>query len=369
MLKNNKTIESHRLTNESLSSNIEKKDSEFRTKHTGDMVKKICAMEMNTITKGSSILDFTGELQRDYQSLIELNNDSLQGESVLNHHRLRTNAHQEEIESIENKIGKENAELTRKRSELDEQAKNFRFPLITWNWVLFVLAILSFSETIINYKMLSLLGGNIISSIATAILVSLSVFFYCHLAGSKIRKYSNNILWKKVLLFAVFLAPMVFLMYQLAMIRMKYMELMNLGSLMITSPMAFTFINSLVLTISLWLVYTYKPDSSYSKRYKQFLKDSKEIDHLNNSIDQQDKNKRNKEHVFGTECGDRFDMLLLGHRNEQDIINRYRSCFEAMKIAMLIRNSQTQKLFDNKGENDLPPLKCYYENYKNHMNQ
>ncbi len=365
-MKNN-TIENQRLTHEALASFIEKKDAAFKAKYSGQEVKKLCSLDMNTLDEDINILDFTGEMHKDYQSLVEANNEHLQGESILNHHRLRRNDHESVLKDFDEKIEQENAILTRKESELDEDAKHFRIPLKTWNWVLVALVILSFSETLINFKILSLLGGNIISSIATAILLSLGVFFYCHLAGPLIRKYGQNILWKKLLLFAAFFTPMAVLMYVLATIRMQYMEMMNLGSYMITSPVAFTFINSFVLGISLWLVYHYKPDSSWHKRYKEYLKDCAAIEQCKNNIETLKEKRTEELHAFGTECSNRYDILLLGERNEQDIANRYGNCYEALKMACLIRNSQTKKLFRNISTANLPTLSNYYTNYKNQM--
>lgn len=352
------------LIDAELSKYITEKNIEYRQKHLHTAT-KLSVLDFKAMPESTRIGSFIGSLVTDYQHLVDHVNTRLSGDIQ----KLKGQSHisdtEDELSDIQRQVTELDNRLAPLKGKFDDRGKRFKTVVRRWNWLFQpVLIFISSMELIANFDALSTLGGSKISSLGIAILTGISIYWYAHFTPEKIKRYAKDNIKKQVLLFLIFLIPIVAIFYIFSSMRMQYMQALHpeLEGAFNGNPMVFTIINAFAYTISCWIIWAYKPNRDVILEYKRYQSDLREMSILEKEKEMLLQRQALLQPNLRGKLTDRFHVLLLGRQKEDEILTCMRGCFEEFKMELFLKtNGACAMLFSGHIENDLPPLKFNYQ--------
>lgn len=356
-----------RLVDTELVNYNQEKDLEYREAHLKTAT-KLSTMDFKAMPSTTRIVDFIGTLVSDYQHLVDHLNTKLSGDIQ----KLRGQSHisdmEDELRDIDRRIEEVDGKITPLKGKFDDTGKKYRPEVIKW-FYLFVplLIVISSMEFISNFDAMSTLGGSRFSSFGLAILSVIAIYWYAHFTPDKIRRFAGGNIKKQILLFFLFLIPIVLVFGFFSTMRIQYMVAMNpeLAEIYSTSPLIFVIINAFAYTISCWIVWAFKPSKEVILKYKKYRNDVKELKTLEAEREALCQKRARLHPELRQKLTDRYQILLLGKQMEDEIVTRMRSCFEEFKMELFLKtNGACAPLFTGRIDDDLPKLKLNYQDIK-----
>jgi len=347
---------------------IQNKDLQFKEVHLKTAT-KLSTMDFKSMPSGTKIGDFIGALVADYQHLIDYINTKFSGDIQKLKGQSEISDAEEELEDIERKIEIVDGKITPLKGKFDDTAKKYKPEVRKWFYLFIPLLItIASMELIGNFDALNTLGGSRVSSFGLAILSVISIYWYSHFTPDKVKKYAGDNVKKQVLLFFLFLIPIVLVFGFFSSMRIQYMVTMSpeLSEVYNTSPLVFTIINAFAYTISFWIIWTFKPDKEVILKYKKYRNDVKELNALEAEREAFCQKRASLQPELRQKLTDKYQVLLLGKQTEDEIVTRMRSCFEEFKMELFLKtNGACAPLFTGHIDKDLPKLKLNYQNINN----
>ncbi|MDC7996909.1 hypothetical protein [Gilvibacter sediminis] len=353
-----------RLVDSELSEHIVQRDISHRKKHQGT-AQKLSTLDYRSLPETAKILDYIGGITADYQLDVDHVDARLSGGLQKVKGQSHVEDSKEAMADVDKKINKINQELAPLVGKLDEQAKKYEPAIRKFNWFIAPMIIfISGLELLANFQIFSLLGGGLISNIATAVLTVVFVHWYGYFSPSKVKNYGKGDPRRELLIFLGFCAPLFVLFWQLSSMRIRYLIQLNpkLDGVLVASPLVFVIINMLAFIIIYWLVAYYLQPKEVVNRYKNYKRDRKAIVKLEvKKKEFQEQRNRIAPELRG-KLTDRYNVLLLGKQKEREIQTRMRTCFEEFKSELFLKtNGACAKLFTGDIEKDLPQLRLNYQ--------
>jgi predicted nucleic acid-binding Zn-ribbon protein len=356
-----------RLVDKELVQYINDKDLQYREVHLKTAT-KLSTMDFKSMSNTTRIGDFIGALVADFQHLVDYVNTKLSGDI----HKLKGQSHisdmEDELLDIDRKIETVDGKITPLKGKFDDTAKKFKPEVSKWFYLYIpILIVIASMELIGNFDALNTLGGSRISSFGLAILSVISIYWYSHFTPDKVRKYAGDNVKKQVLLFFLFLIPIILVFGFFSTMRIQYMVAMNpeLAQVYTTSPLVFTIINAFAYTISFWIIWAFKPSREVILKYKKYSNDVKELAELEAERESLCQERAALNPELRQKLTDRYQILLLGKQTEDEIVTKMRSCFEEFKMELFLKtNGACAPLFTGRIDDDLPKLKLNYQNIK-----
>lgn len=365
--KSNKVTEANftRLVDTELSQYIEVNDIAYRAEHQKTAV-KLSVMDFKSMPKSAKISDFIGSLVADYQHLVDYTNAKLVG----NVQKLRGQSHisdsNDELADLNRKIAQVDDKIAPLKGKFNDAAKRFKPEINKWFYLFIpILVGIAGMELISNFDALDSLGGSKISSFGIALLTGICVYWYAHFVPGKIKRYGNNNPKRELLLFFLFLIPILLVFYFFSLMRIQYMTALNpeMAKVYNTNPLIFTIVNAFAYTISCWIILAFKPSQEVIQAYKKYKNDKKEIEILEKEREALCQRKALLNPELREKLTDRYQVLLLGKQTEDEIVTRMQGCFELFKMELYLKtNGACANLFTGDIEKDLPKLKLNYQN-------
>ncbi|MEQ9263139.1 MAG: hypothetical protein RLP14_08265 [Owenweeksia sp.] len=344
-----------------LAETLKKRHQELLGKHTTTTVQRIANLNFSALKKGTSIREFNGSVPNDYQESVDQIDQHIQGHKILKEQTIDEQDIAEKSAILKTTIGDKLQSLKPLKARLDEGAYKLLSSLILWKKIRVILIILSGLETIFNYQIFNSLGGNLISSLATGVLIGMSVYFYAHMTPEKVKKYGNGNTVRELGFFVLFLLPIGILFYLLADLRLNYLMAVNpdLSQDYNLSPWVFVAINIFIYLICYFLVYKFKPSKKDQNRYTDYRKALKEIQSKEEEIVQLQGELAELEPALRKRTAQRSAILLLGKQLEDEVQTAYEQCLSEMKLELLLRtDGEVNKLYT---EDAITPLKFNYQ--------
>jgi len=347
-----------RLVDEQLSKYIQEKDITFRERHL-QTATKLSTMNFELIPSTANIKDFIGSMTSDYQHLVDYASQRLSGDlQRLKGNSEILNTKESEIE-LTRKINEVKAKMTPLTGKFDDQGKRFKTKVLRWFYrYVPLLIIIAGMEFISNFDAMNM-GGSRLSSLGIAILAGISMYWYAHFAPEKIQKYGGDSIRKKILLFTLFLLPIVAVFYFFSSMRLQYLAVLNPEQFEMfkTSPYSMTITNVFAFVISYWIIAANKPDKETILAYKKYINDVKEIKVLEFQLEKLKSEMSSLNPKLREKLEDRYNILLLGKQIEDEITTRLRSSFEEFKMELFLKsNGACSKLFSGNPNVDIPSL-------------
>jgi len=327
---------------------------------------KLSTMDFKAMPKITKISDFIGSLVANYQQLIDFTDAKLGGAlQKIKGQAYITDTEEASID-IDRKINDVDKKITPLKGKFNDAAKKYEPMVKKYRYILWILYFIATIELIANFEIFTTLGGGIISSIAIAILVAITIFWYAHFVPEKITKYGNDNPKRQLALFFAFLIPIVIVFYAFASMRIHYLLAMNpdMKGVFNVNPLTYTLINSFAYVISCWIVLEFKPKREIINQYKKYQKDIKDIAQLEQEKEVLFQEKNALAPELRDKLAERYNILLLGKQTENEIVTRMKSCFEQFKMELYLKTNGTcSKLFTGDIEKDLPKLKLNYQDF------
>lgn len=362
--KQNASIPLTRLIDSELSAYIEKKDLIYREAHQKTAA-KLSVMDISKLPKNTSIRSYIGGMRSDYQHLVDQIDLRLDGRVE----KLQGQSHVSDNENNLKDLQRRSASLEKRlaplKGKFDETGKKFKTAIQKWHrFFIPLLVFLSVIELIANFDSLNSLGGSRVSSLGLALLTAICIYWYAHFTPDKIRKYAGDNVKRQVLLFLGFLIPIIVVFYFFSVMRIQYMVAMNpeLSKVFNMNPLVFTIINAFAYTISCWIIFAYKPGKEAMVAYKQYQSDQREITGLEQEIERLKQEESTLDPMLREKLLERYAVLRLGKKLEDDVLTRLEGCFESFKMELFLKtNGECTSLFSEKSADDLPVLKLNYQ--------
>lgn len=365
MFRNNKPSNTiTRLVDTELVQYINNKDLQYKEVHL-KTANKLSTMDFKAMPSSTRIGDFIGALVSDYQHLVDYVNTKLSGDIQ----KLKGQSHisdmQDKLQDIDRQIEDVDGKITPLKGKFDDTAKKHKAEVNKWFYLYIpILVIIASMEFISNFDALSTLGGSRISSFGLAILSVIAIYWYAHFTPDKIRKFAGDNIKKQILLFFLFLIPIILVFGFFSTMRIQYMVAMNpeLAEVYNTSPLMFTIINAFAYTISCWIIWAFKPKRETILEYKKYRNDVKDLEALEAERESLCQERAALNPELREKLTDKYQILLLGKQTEDDIVTRMRGCFEEFKMELFLKtNGACAPLFTGRIEDDLPKLKLNYQ--------
>jgi hypothetical protein len=352
-----------KIVDTQLTKYIDDRCNEYQQKHK-QTAQKLATLNYKTMPKGTSIKEFLGPPRADHQHLIDhiekTCNGGLQKAKGKSH---ISKASEDEI-ALDRKIEAVEVKLTPKKGKFNEDAKKFKPEIRMWFFFFIpALVLISGVELIASYDVFSSLGGNLLSSIGTAVIAMIITFGYAHFIPGKIRELAPKSAKKRLALFVLSILPIGLLYHTFSTIRIDYLLNMNpeLDGIISNSPWVFTIINCLAYVICCWIIWAYKPGKEKILAYKKYRNDKKEIEQLENQREELYAEKTNLPANLRGKLTKHYNILLLGKQHEEEVVTRYQRCFEEIKMELYMQtNGACAPLFTGDINEDLPPLKLNF---------
>lgn len=340
---------------------LKKRFPEILKRHTTISVQRMASLDFSNVKKGNQFRYGEGA-QKDHQELVSFIDQEFQGTIVISEQRkdeLDTKATAEALtQGISGKI----QQLKFLKAKLDEGAKELLGLIQRWKALRLLLVFLLGLELIFNYSTFFALGGNFVSSIATALLVGISLFLYTHLVPEKVKKYSGDNLVKHTVFFTLALIPVTIVFVLLAVLRLNYLSAISpeTSAKYNLSPWVFVAINLFAYLVCYWLVHKYKPSKEKRERYSEYRKAINEIQPLEQEILMLKEEFDNLDPQLRERTNDRESILLLAKQLEDEVQNAYEFCLYEMRLELMLRtHGEASKFLD---QSQPIPLKLNYQN-------
>lgn len=300
----------------------------------------------------------------DYQHLIDYTNSKLSGDVQ----KLRGQSHisdtEDAILDIDRKINAVDSKITPLKGKFDDRGKQYKAKVRKWYWMILLLIGIASIELIANFDVFATLGGGLISSLGIAVLTGVCVYWYAHFTPDKIQKYGGDSPKKQVLLFILFLIPIITVFYFFSSLRIDYMIALNpeMAEVFNANPWIFTLINAFAYTISCMIIWAFKPSQDLILAYKKYCHDIKDIKALEVEREALCQKRASLHPELREKLTDKYQILLLGKQTEDEIVTRFKGCFEEFKMELYLKtNGACDPLFSGDSDKDLPKLKLNYQ--------
>lgn len=350
------------LAHQELSNEIKTADVSLLIKHK-KTAQKLASLDFKKIAKGTKIKDFLGSLQSDYQKLIDKIDKTLVGKLSIFQSTKDIDEAKKVIKDLSRKILEILDKLAPLKGKLEEASEKLKAKVKTWTtqkvWVLYFLSIF---ELIANYSIYQLLGGSLISAIATSIISAFVVFWWGHITPKYVLKFAGNNSRKQALIFILFASPIFFLFYKFSELRIESLLVANpeMSDVFVSSPIIPTLLNFLCYVISCYLVYTYRPTKQEMNLYKKYKEDTKTIEVLEAERETLIQLKNTEISALQAKLTEHYNFMVLAGQLETEVNTHYKGNFEEFKSELYLRtNSKCDILFT--GKDDLPPLQLQYQ--------
>ncbi len=352
-----------RLVDTELSDYIQTKDIAYREAHLKTAT-KLSMMDFKSIPISTNIRAFIGSLVADYQHLVDYTNSKLSGDAQ----KLKGQSHisdtEDAVMDIDRKIESIDTKITPLKGKFEDKGKEYKAEVKKWYWMIVLLIGIASVELIANFDVFSTLGGGLISSLGIAMLTGICVYWYAHFTPDKIRKYGGDNPRKQMLLFFLFLIPIVTVFYFFSSLRIEYMIALNpeMAEVFNANPWIFTLINAFAYTISCMIIWAFKPSKEVILAYKKYRHDVKDIQVLEIEREVLCQKRASLHPELREKLSDKYQILLLGKQTEDEIVTRMKGCFEEFKMELYLKtNGACDALFTGDSNKDLPKLKLNYQ--------
>ncbi|MFV0571713.1 MAG: hypothetical protein ACK5M1_04670 [Xanthomarina gelatinilytica] len=356
-----------RFVDTELAKYIQDKDLQYREVHL-KTANKLSTLDFKSMPNTTRIADFIGSLVSDYQHLVDTVNTKLSGDVKKMEGQSHISNMEDKLQNIDRKIEDMNNIITPLKGKFDDTDKKHKPEVQKWFYLFIpILILIASMEFISNFDALNTLGGSRVSSFGLAILSVISIYWYAHFTPDKIRTLAGDNIKKQILLFFLFLIPIVLVFGFFSSMRIQYMLAMSpeLAEVYDTSPLVFTVINVFAYTISCWIIWAFKPSRGTILKYKKYRNDVRELTHLEAKREALCEERARLHPELRQKLTDKYQILLLGKQTEDDIVTRMRGCFEEFKMELFLKtNGACAPLFTGHIEDDLPKLKLNYQDIK-----
>lgn len=354
-----------KLVDTELSKYIVERDLGHTKRHQGT-AQKLSILDYDSISQAAKISDYTGSITADYQLDIDFVDTRLSGGLQKVKGQSHIEDSKEATADMDRKINIIDDSLTPLVGKFDDTAKKHEPEVKFFNrWIKPMIVLIATIELVANFEIFALLGGGLLTNIATALLTAVFVHWYGFFTPSKVRQYSNGNPKKELLIFLSFLIPLSLLFYKLSIMRIDYLIALNpdMDGVLVSNPLVFTMINIFAYVIICWLVIAYKPSKKIINSYKQYRNDLKAIQRLKEEKELLESERNKLASELRYKLTDRYNILLLGQQKEKEICTRMQACFEQFKLELFLKtNGACAPLFTGDIDKDLPKLKLNYQN-------
>lgn len=354
-----------KLVDTELSKYIVQRDLAHTKKHYST-AQKLSVLDYKSLPQTAKITDYIGSLTADYQLDIDYLDTRLSGGLQKVKGQSHIEDSKEATTDIDRKIKGVSDLLSPLVGKFDDSAKKYEPEVKSFNrWINPIIILIATIELVANFEIFALLGGGLLTNIATALLTAVFVHWYGFFTPAKVKQYGNGNPKKELLVFLCFLLPLSLLFYKLSVMRIDYLIALNpdMDGVLVSNPLVFTMINIFAYVIICWLVIAYKPSKEVINWYKQYRNELKAINRLRQEKEVLESERNKFAPELRDKLTDRYNILLLGQQKEKEICTRMQACFEAFKLELFLKtNGACAPLFSGDVEKDLPKLKLNYQN-------
>ena len=274
-------------------------------------------------------------------------------------------------QAIEENYAKEETLLITKTNALYEDIRvlkklekalndNLKHIIKNWTIALFFLVLLSFSETLLNYKIFLPISSNNVTALVGATGISISFFIICHVFPNILNVFETKVM--KWLVGLGIVSMVTALLYSFAKMRLSFASHIDTLSTENLSEWNFVILNLILFLSGVALTLIYKPNKQIFENYHKHKIISDQIKTL--SKDYQEAEKRltvllqEKNNELGTLDG----ILLMAHHYEKTISAEYMKVFAIWsKENMIARKDKVQP----NAFLEIPePLTTYFDDIK-----
>ena len=354
-----------KLVDTELSKHLVEQDLAHNNKHQGT-AQKLSTIDFGSLPPTANISNYTGSITADYQLDIDYVDTRLSGGLQKVKGQSHIEDSKEATADLDRKIKVIDDSLSPLIGKFDDTAKKYEPEVKFFNrWIKPMIVLIATIELVANFEIFALLGGGLLTNIATALLTAVFVHWYGFFTPSKVKQYGNENPKREFLVFLCFLIPLSLLFYKLSVMRIDYLIALNpdIDGVLISNPLVFTLINIFAYVIICWLVIAYKPGKEIINGYKRYRNDLKAIKRLNDQKEVLESERNRLAPELRDKLTDRYNILLLGQQKEKEICTRMQACFEQFKLELFLKtNGACAPLFTGDIEKDLPKLKLNYQN-------